>query len=124
MVWLMKKRLAKRMLTVKELTETTGYSIRRLRQFIKDGLPHGTRKNPHGGKRILIFDQDKVEFYLAERDLITPKQMEQALKEIAKGERETCKELGFDKLFSRLKPIDIDFDDIPLPELDERKGEM
>ena len=112
----MKKGKTKRMLTVKELTETTGYSIRRLRQLIKDGLPHGTRKNPHGGKRILIFDQDKVEFYMAGRDLITPKQMEHALKEIAKGERETWD--------SELKPIDIDFDDIPLPELDERKGEM
>ena len=72
-------------MTFDDIRNMTGYSIRRLRQLIKDGLPHGTRKNPHGGKRILIFDQDKVEFYLAGRDLITPKQMEQALNEIAKG---------------------------------------
>ena len=72
-------------MTFDDIRNMTGYSIRRLRQLIKDGLPHGTRNNPHGGKRILIFDQDKVEFYLAGRDLITPKQMEQALNEIAKG---------------------------------------
>ena len=105
-------------MTFEDVRNMTGYSTRRLRQLIKDGLPHGTRKNPHGGKPLMVFDQEEVEMYLAERDLITPKQREQADKEIMKAERKTWKELGFDKIFSELKPIDMDFDDIPLPELD------
>jgi len=93
-------------LTFQDLTNITGYSIRRLRQLIKDGLPHETKKNPHGGKRILIFDQDEVELYLAEHDFITPKQREQADREIAKA-------------FSTPLPDDFRTFDFELPDLSE-----
>ena len=95
-------------LTIGQLSKETGYSLRRLNELIKDGMPHTKRKGKAGpGRPGNRFKLDKCVDWMLTRGLIPPKMKEEADKEIAKHRPEPPQQ--------KAQPQNIDKDLIKLP---------
>ena len=53
------------------LSKALGASERNIATWLTKGLPHGSKKNPRGGKRVLTFDLEKVHAWLAQHGIVT-----------------------------------------------------
>ena len=75
--------------TARQLAKWHGVTLREVQRWVEDGLPHETKRNPRGGKRVWVFNNEHAVLpWLAGKNIITPTMETKALEKArASGKR-------------------------------------